>query len=191
MIPLATLYREGYADRDWYANTRSAFHRLFGPTDGDMFLAFTAATSPRNKLQGNILKALRAFRQWHDRKPFTGFMRSHTLNLERAAAGLPLAGPKVSAFHAALLGDPDAVVVDVWTARVFGFDPDKLTLAQVRTVQARITGYARRIGAEPRQVQAAVWCAFKRRAEGPAAVVASYETILSAHLAQTPLFAED
>src|SRR4030095_7768066 len=67
------------------------------------------------------------------------------------------ASPKVTPFFRALLGQLDAVVNDTWMARLFGLgttigSPNPNLIATALTKEV-----ARRLGAEPAEVQAALW----------------------------------
>lgn len=74
-----------------------------------------------------------------------------------------LRGPKVRAFYRALMGDRDAAVVDVWTARAAGVQdaPNEREYAQV--AQALRMG-ADEVGVSTSELQAAVWVAIRGRA---------------------------
>lgn len=77
-----------------------------------------------------------------------------------------LGGPKVRAFYANILGNTDAVTVDIWAARaaeghhfdaaraIVGRRYDDLVLAYQLAAQAR--------GVTPREMQAAVWVTIRR-----------------------------
>lgn len=179
---LTALYHEGYADRLWYDDTRARLTDLYGP-DADTMIGFLAATSPRANLRANVTKALTAYAEWlaADRVPrpdlFASAFPAHRSNLHRVTLGVPLSGPKVRAFHAALMGDPDAVVLDVWMIRLFDL-PDRMTPLQYARATARITRLADRLGDQPRRVQAALWCAYKRHI-GENTVTADYVTLLT------------
>jgi len=179
---LTRLYHEGAAARFWYDDTHAALHLLLGERDGDMMLAFLAATSPRANLRANVAKAMRAFTQWKEGEPYTfpGHFPAHRGNLTRAAFHIPLRGPKVKAFHAALTGDPDAVVLDVWMLRILNL-PDRPTRAQWAQGERTVRRLAKRLNEQPRRVQAALWIAYKRRIEGPGSTVADYQTLIREH----------
>lgn len=72
---------------------------------------------------------------------------------------------KTRSFARAILGDEDAVTVDIWAARAANVDPDVLSrpsaYAEVAEAYRRA---ARREGLTPRKMQAIVWCAIRGRA---------------------------
>jgi S-adenosylmethionine:diacylglycerol 3-amino-3-carboxypropyl transferase len=70
-----------------------------------------------------------------------------------------LNGPKTVAFWRNITGDLDAVTVDVWAARAATGDRsrDRVTAKQYQTIAAAYRAAADIVGANPRDVQAAVW----------------------------------
>jgi len=70
----------------------------------------------------------------------------------------PVTGRKTYNFARALVGDPEAVVVDVWMMRAAGFpereDPTKL---QYDAIEHVTRSMARDMGLEPRTLQALLW----------------------------------
>lgn len=72
---------------------------------------------------------------------------------------------KTRAFAQAILGDKNAVVVDIWAARVAGIDP--AVLGKPSAYQEVADAYrraAKRAGVTPRELQAITWCAIRGRA---------------------------
>jgi hypothetical protein len=73
--------------------------------------------------------------------------------------------PKTRSFAQAILGDPRAVTVDVWAARVAGVDPETLRRpAAYRDVAEAYRRAAKRVDETPRELQAITWCAIRGRA---------------------------
>lgn len=116
-------YHSGEGGASWYSGAHIALQQVFGP-DADIMADFIAATSPGTRPSENLLHALQAYRQYKEGEPFKG-VGSHygdrgvVGNLYRAVSGEPLSGLKVWNFSRALKGDKDAVVVDMWMARIF------------------------------------------------------------------------
>jgi len=75
-----------------------------------------------------------------------------------------LSGPKVRAFFANIMGDEDEVTVDVWAARAA--EGKRNEQAPVRRRYALLAEAYRRVARKrgycPRDVQAAVWTAYRR-----------------------------
>jgi hypothetical protein len=117
------LYREGKDGEGWYKKAHEALVATFGD-DADLVAAFIAATSPGSTPSVNLREALEAYQRYKEGKSFKGIgsrFGDHTIvkNLKRATKGEPLSGLHVWNFCRALQGDPDAVPVDRWMARVF------------------------------------------------------------------------
>lgn len=73
---------------------------------------------------------------------------------------------KTRSFAQAILGDQNAVTVDIWAARVAGVNPE--VLRRPREYAAVADAYrraAKRAGVTPRELQAITWCAIRGRAE--------------------------
>lgn len=66
-------------------------------------------------------------------------------------------GPKTRSFAQALLGDQDAVVLDVWVARALGIRQAHLTGARYWTVAAALRSAASAHNMPPREAQALLW----------------------------------
>ena len=80
--------------------------------------------------------------------------------LIKAVSGESFGGRKIQKFVAALLNDKNAVVIDRWMLKAFGF-PQKITDARYRTIENWIMQQAEKENMEPRQVQAALWTGIK------------------------------
>jgi hypothetical protein len=76
-------------------------------------------------------------------------------------------GPKTGPFARALLGDEQAIVLDVWMARAFGVPQGWFKLVDCREkCEAMIRQAAAILGWTPAQVQAAVWTEMTRKRGG-------------------------
>lgn len=72
---------------------------------------------------------------------------------------------KTRSFAQAILGDHNAVTVDIWAARVANVDPAVLSRpAGYAVVVAAYRRAAKRAGITPRELQAITWCAIRKRA---------------------------
>jgi hypothetical protein len=130
----------------WYTECAPALDAA-GKGNPTLGAALIAATSPRCGIVDNLRRALRG----------TSPLPAHQPNLARAFANLPLRGPKVEPFRRALLGDGDAVPLDIWMARAYGISEDP-TLSVRRTTLCRIRAGAKHYNVFPRDYAAAVWC---------------------------------
>jgi hypothetical protein len=72
---------------------------------------------------------------------------------------------KTRSFAQAILGDRNAVTVDIWAARVANIDPAVLSRpAEYAAVADAYRRAAKRAGVTPRELQAITWCAIRKRA---------------------------
>lgn len=159
----------GHGAGDWYAGVREVVHELFGQEDGDMFIRFLAATSPQSQATtSNISFAMKAFRQWKlgmtvssgifpdPVKGATGMM------LQKAVRGETFGGPKIQNYLKALMGDEDAVVIDQWMSRIFGWGDKVPTDRSYAFAEQTVRELAEQAGTTPRQMQASLWGGLKK-----------------------------
>jgi hypothetical protein len=163
------------AGLSWYATANGTARALAAGTDGRVSLeqaaGVIAALSPRMQWGRNVRLAALVVDAHGLNLPMPGGVFRRQLDTACAILDGRLdgpTGPKVSAFYRAILGDHDAVVVDVWAARAAGLDmPDGTTIspAQYRRIAAAYRSAAAAIGTvSPRDLQAAVWVATRGRA---------------------------
>jgi hypothetical protein len=173
---LQGLRSSGRHGMDWYEMTSKWAKETVGD-DSEMFLKFLAVTSADSSTEAGGALALKAFSQWRHGLPFTG-MRSEsmTANLRKVAAGEAPGGDKIGNFMKALLGDPDAVVLDRWMIKALGMSIKQGSLPekQYKLYAQIVKDMAVEAGMSPRQFQAAIWegarieSLHKRFAEGGA-----------------------
>lgn len=72
-------------------------------------------------------------------------------------------GPKLRAFARAILGDPEAVVIDRWAIRPWG--NMKVTAARYRAAEQAYREVASKLGIAARDYQAAVWIQLRGKEE--------------------------
>ncbi len=161
--------------RRWARLTPAARRELAAQVAGVI-----AALSPRCQWSTNVAWASALVRAaWSGGecpRVHTTTMRAQAWAIAQGAAPLDvLNGPKVRAFWANIVGDTDAVTVDVWAVRAArGARPvrganGRLSWADDGTVSAReYVAYAdvyrraaARLGVTPRECQAAVWVAVR------------------------------
>lgn len=148
----------------WYAEGEAFIDELTvrsGKTR-DQVAAVVAHLSPRTTWQRNLLGAQSLLLT--DQAP--GCIGANVDRARKAlAADQPLGtlnGPKTSRFARNLLGDREAVTVDVWAARVAlgARDDAELLLGRVGVYEAIEHAYrvaARRVGVDPVTMQATTW----------------------------------
>lgn len=165
MKKLLAMNKKGVADHEWYDKTSAELKDMFGQ-DADLVARLFAATSNNATVMANASLAMKALLQIKAGEPIHGFLPDVIENVKRAAAGEPLNGRKIDNFAKALSGDPDAVVIDRWIMRAFGFNRGTApTDLQYDFMENAIKQIAKEQGQTPRQVQAAIWFAFKNEAE--------------------------
>jgi hypothetical protein len=180
--------REQYVN--WYDRHRAWIEQRFGPDrewggGPDLFYRFLAATSPNNAVESNVTMAWRAYQEFRNAKrsgspvTFENYIRSHKLNLYRAAEGEELSGPKVNPFDQNLRGVEGApAVVDLWMGRLL-FGEDKPTPKQIAYAQEVIQKIADSQGWGISYTQGLLWEMIRDRwGHAPADFLASLERIL-------------
>jgi hypothetical protein len=157
----------------WYDRARDeALRMAYMPGCGSVKHAagVIAALSPRCQWASNVTAAERMIRAaaTRDLEPVTAGTLSNRAKAWRIACGedpeLVLSGPKVRAFYANIMGDRDAVTVDVWAARAAeGRDwPHAPVKRRYRLLVETYRRAGERRGMHPRDAQAAVWTVYRR-----------------------------
>lgn len=158
---------EKFEDRkDWY---RDIHDYIFVEYDNPyLFCSILASTSPRLSIKRNwevsvaIYDRMRSgdrMINWHE----YGLWPCHAGNLDRILAGEEIHGDKVRAFFTNLCGDYEAVTVDTWVLRFFGF-AGWITPRRYEKFADRIQTYAKKVNLKPAELQAIVWCYVRDRA---------------------------
>jgi hypothetical protein len=130
-----------------------------------------AALSPRCQWASNVTAARRMVlaAAADESQPVANGTLANRAKAWRIACGedprAVLGGPKVRAFFANIMGDVEAVTIDVWAARAAEGRRNENAPVR-RRYQLLAHAYRRageRRGMHPRDVQAAVWTAYRRR----------------------------
>lgn len=155
---LMALAKQGEDGRHWYYHAREQVEALAAMVGcGRQEAArVVAQTSPRTSVKKNI----RLAKKWLESGDESGMLPSVRASLKNNTFG-----PKTRAFYEALVGDDDAVVVDVWVARAFCVDERKVgSLYVLQPIQKQVRKVAARLGWKPAEAQAAIWTASVRAA---------------------------
>ena len=152
---------------EWYRTARVTARRLarvHGCTQATA-AGVIAALSPRLTWSYNVIAA-DAVLGMAERVP--GVFRANLAKARAIANGarplVVLSGPKVRAFYRALMGDSSAAVVDVWTARAAGVDPEGLSPKLYEQVARALRMGADEVGTTTSAFQAVAWVAVRGRA---------------------------
>lgn len=182
--------------KDWYAETFALFNQQYGRYATLFTYIIIAATSINSTLKSNVRLARKAYYQISNGLEIWGYLPNIKTQLKRIQAGQPLSGRKITNYVEAITGNPNAVVVDVWILRAFGLATTKNVLtrqnytpsptsSQYDSIERAIKLWAREIGIEPRQLQAALWAGVRFKATGD--WVDRYDNVLREQN-QQPLF---
>lgn len=126
------------------------------------FVDVLAITSPRVSVRRNVRTALQ-YLQSGSVFPNTPSMISASLRGYESSGRLSARAPKISAFRSAILGDRQAIVIDVWIARALRIDQRILQRRAVRQAcEKRIRQASRRFGLQARDFQACLWAGLIR-----------------------------
>lgn len=150
--------------QDWYRKAEAEVRVICELENWDhtYFTGILSVTSPRCSVRRNIRIALEYV---GNGRLLDNVFKSVRRSIEIWNEDRTIAGPKTSAFFAALMGDKNAVVLDTHMANLFGVEQKsafrrKPEIAFWTQVVRRI---AKRLNCEPRAAQAALWYAQKYR----------------------------
>ena len=156
---------------DWYRRARETAETLSAgtPFTVEQTAAVIAALSPRNGWLENVAGASDMVNaaSWHREQPTVAGL---PINRDKAWRILQsstdpeaiLGGNKVCSFYRNIMGDEDAVTIDVWGLRLLGLDNRSLTRRQYERIADAYRQVAVSVGHSPRDVQAATWTYYRR-----------------------------
>lgn len=155
------LAREGIHGAEWYDTAGSEVARYAAsigqPTE--RVASILALLSPRVSVTRNVNLA----RAYLTTGSLDGVMRSMRAAVDHYEATGEIRGPKTRAFRDAILGDPGAVVLDVWMSRAFRWQAKRLQGKHYRRGVASVRRLASRFGQSPAATQAAIWTGARAR----------------------------
>lgn len=173
--------KRGMYGHQWYDKLRAHIESIY-EEDTDLFIDMLAATSANTSVKGNVTLAMKAYQQYKNDKAFSGYLPiiKHMLDIIRinykTGIHAPFGGRKVQNFAAALKGDNQAVVVDRWMLRAFGFP--NVTDNRYTIIENWILDKAHKLGLTGRQVQAAMWCGIKDKLDDTGFSTDSFEVYI-------------
>jgi len=165
----------GYKDGlSWYADTQALFVEIYGPEYLPLVSKLFAATSINSSLKSNIRLFRRALYELESGLPMGKYLPVMAMQIDAIRNGRPMSGRKIRSFAAAMSGDVNAVVVDIWLLRAFE-ESNKYyrqlsgtlreggaTKWQYDVIEEYVRQEARIRGLEPRQVSAMIWSGVRR-----------------------------
>lgn len=187
----------GRKDLLWYSIAQTLFTDLFGAERLGLVTKLFAATSINTSLKANITLFRRALYEIENDKPVGRYLPNIKMQLEQVRAGNDLTGRKINSFAAAMAGDVDAVVVDIWLLRAFQIDRKYFRKGKPGTKQrgnnrssgptdneyTAIENYVREeakaMNLEARQLSAMIWSGVRIDQSGDKET--HYERILRGH----------
>ena len=144
---------------DWYGEARAIARNMASNTGRTLSTCagVLAAVSPRLRWGSNIKVAGALVRG----EPVQGVFAANLRKAQRILNGERpldvLGGDKVRAFYRAIMGDPNAVVLDVWMMRAAGWTKATLTTKEYESLAEALVADAPREGIDPADFQAVVW----------------------------------
>ena len=158
------LAREGEAFKNWYTDFIKQLEDFLGSHKeyAPLLRELLAITSVRTDVKSNVTKAVNELLHYVEHGTFSTGFQAHRENLERAARGERVSGPKVDEFSPALHGDPFTTTMDVHMFRIF-FGNSTPTPEKRNLGEDAIRRAAHRLGWTPTQIQAALWGAHLAR----------------------------
>lgn len=173
VVRLVNTYRRAPESAEamaWYGNAYNVARNLAAgsPYAVRQCAAVIAVLSPRMKWGQNV-QAARDVIEAHARGVSVESVKCPAFGRNVRAAyrildgGQFVGGPKTGAFYRAILGDPDAVTIDIWAWRAAtGEDmPQSVRVSERAAVDAAYRRAAYRLGVTPRDLQAIVWTAVR------------------------------
>ena len=155
----------------WYQSGGTAIRAIFGGQKltlrnhavvaaDDLFMRILAVTSGGELPKANLTKAMNVLQAYLENPtvPLKGLVRDiDTVN--KVLDGWVPDSPKYGPFYRALMGDPDAVVIDRRMAFLMGFGPG-FTPKESQFMQDIVRQVAKRSGVTPAVAQAQLWFGF-------------------------------
>ncbi len=153
----------GIDGRYWYADAATEIRATAAALaiDPRELASLLALFSPRVQVRRSIDNALDYVKNAEFHHSVMRSTRAAVLHWENTGV---IRGKKTEPFSRAVIGDGDAVVVDVWMCRAIGIDHKKLNKSAYAECVKRIRKAALLCDMTPAECQAAIWCNEVRKA---------------------------
>jgi hypothetical protein len=150
----------------WYETAECIIDRLATMYDYDRWTVagVVAALSQRMRWKENLFQAERCLQGKRPRGIELACQKAMRIRNGEAPEDV-LGGPKIRAFYRAILGDPNAVVIDTWMLLAAGWHRAGYTIKQYNRLAAELRADAFKAGQHPAVFQAIVWCAIRNGEE--------------------------
>jgi hypothetical protein len=147
-----------YKARAWYEESRQAIKLAYGD-NWILFSALCALTSPNSTIKANLTLARKAYNQICDTGTITrtGFVKTHYNGIIKYLATGKLSGVKVNNFYQNLIGNEQAITIDIWMMRYAGFGDIMPSVKHRDIIETNIRRDASEAGITPAQRQAEIW----------------------------------
>lgn len=174
----------GKSSFNWYSECQNCFEELFGVEKIELVCQLFAATSINTSLKSNITLFRKAYWEIENDKPIGSYLPNIQNQLKQIREGKPLTGRKIRSFAAAMSGDKNAVVVDVWLLRAFGIDKkyfrqkkgqekgrgtmrnNGASDKEYTAIENWVREYSKLLNCEPRQLSAMIWAGVRISTNG-------------------------
>lgn len=166
--------------KNWYSQSRARLIKKYGQ-DYKLMAGLIASTSPRFQIKRNINTAENIYRDFkagrydflsyavNNEKAFCKkykILKAHYHNILKVLEcytkdgdfkKLVLSGLKVKSFFQNLIGNYEAVTLDIWMMRYFNYNKDYLTIRPYKRFTRIVRRLAEREGLKPCELQAILW----------------------------------
>lgn len=169
VVTLVSELTEGHwsEGRAWYPEARAEAERMAEATGYtvEQCIAVIAHLSPRTRWDKNVATAWKVV-TFGDAPAIPRSVAGAKAALGSDDPLATLTGPKTRSFAANLAGDEEAVTLDSWMRKACGLGERELYRSGVyEQVADLFRDIAGKIGATPRDLQAAVWCYMRGRSD--------------------------
>lgn len=153
--------------QNWYSKTTDFLKDTFGD-NYKLIAALLSACSPQVNLKTSWTWTIEIYNQYKAGKmpDLSKLMRCHRANVLRALAGQELSGRKVQNFYENLIGNDNAVTLDTWMLRLFGWYDRHIrvpTDRQYDKLANRFRAVAKANGYAPAEFQAILWTKYRQQ----------------------------
>lgn len=171
----------GRRDINWYHDCEQLFCELFGRERLIITAQLFAATSINSSLETNVTLFRKALYEIENNLPTGAYLPNIKNQIMNIREGRELSGRKIRSFAAAMSGDVNAVVVDIWLLRAFGMSKQHMrhtgphagrlrdngaSNSQYTKIENYVREESAAMGIEPRQMSSMLWAGVRINTNG-------------------------